>query len=609
MEMLSINLKALEMRNLFFEEKRDLFKIDESVLIETAKNGDHVIAIKHSERKWFLNSKLNPQKAAEIYAKRYPARAFGTYFIFGLSDGKHIREFLKGCDDTNHVIVYEPNPAVFFAICENFDITDILSDKRVYLCISKLTEDIEVVMRNTLQYTDLMIIEFCILPVYDILYRETCETYMDTILDRIQDEIVRKGTRLSFDRMVPRHTLFNMKNMISQKNIFQIREAMKDMDVSEIPAILVSAGPSLDKNIQELKKAEGKAFIVVVDAAIRTVLRAGIKPDIICTIDPESPDRFFEELDLKEAVWCCDRTTRPWILDTYGQNVYYYGFFEQRWNEILDQSAEYPFPDMPSGGCVSAVAFALACYLGFRKLVLIGQDMAFTGGISHTAGIEGAFGDNDEYIQSRHLIQVEGVDGTILETDFQMWYYKKWFEKAIRVNKKELTVIDATEGGAKIEGTEVQALRKVIAENCEKKFVFSEIEREIEPAYLKEKQEELLYQLAEMKPLTLKLQRKIKEAIELQEYILQCLSEKHARPQSLMDELGKMIENNDLLEHMPLFDFMISYAQKEEYELGDKIYEKEDMSIEELVEKNLALYRGYENAVEMLLEDIEEYVM
>ena len=74
-------------------------------------------------------------------------------------------------------------------------------------------------------------------------------------------------------------------------------------------------------------------------------------------------------------------------------------------------------------------------------------------------------------------------------------------------------------------------------------------------------------------------------------------------------ELGEMLETNDCLEHMPVFDMMVSYAQKEEYELGDRIYEKEEMPIEELVERNLTLYQGYEKAVEMLLEDIEEYII
>ena len=40
---------------------------------------------------------------------------------------------------------------------------------------------------------------------------------------------------------------------------------------------------------------------------------------------------------------------------------------------------------------------------------------------------------------------------------------------------------------------------------------------------------------------------------------------------------------------------------------GDEIYQKEEMGIEELVEKNYTLYQGYERAVSLLTEDIEMY--
>ena len=224
-------------------------------------------------------------------------------------------------------------------------------------------------------------------------------------------------------------------------------------------------------------------------------------------------------------------------------------------------------------------------------------------------GIEGAFGDNDEYIQSRHLIQVEGLDGTMLETDFQMWYYKKWFEKAIRVNEEMLEVIDATEGGAKIEGAQIMTLKDVVESYCEQSFVFAEMEKNIDSAYSEEKQTRLLQALREMKPLTMALKKKIKAGIRLQEQILHDLKKKKLQPNRMKAELSDMLKKNDDLEHMPVFDMMVSYAQKEEYELGDRIYEKEEMPVEELVERNLALYQGYEKAAEMLLEDIEEYVM
>ena len=115
---------------------------------------------------------------------------------------------------------------------------------------------------------------------------------------------------------------------------------------------------------------------------------------------------------------------------------------------------------------MSSIAFAMALYFGFRKIVFMGQDLAFTGGKSHTSGIEGALGDNDKYIKSRCLMEVEGIDGTMLQTDFQMWYYKQWFEKAIRDGGDRMRVIDATEGGAKIEGAENMKMSEVVAGEC-----------------------------------------------------------------------------------------------------------------------------------------------
>lgn len=41
--------------------------------------------------------------------------------------------------------------------------------------------------------------------------------------------------------------------------------------------------------------------------------------------------------------------------------------------------------------------------------------MAFTNGISHTSGIDGAFGDNDDYINSRYLVSVQGIHGEELK--------------------------------------------------------------------------------------------------------------------------------------------------------------------------------------------------
>lgn len=606
MEILEKNKRALERVMPKFLEQRPVAAGVKNVFLEMAEDGKQILGIERENRKWYLNSRYDTAFAAAVYAGRYQIRTYGTYFVFGFSDGRHVREFLKKCDDTNHIVICEPSVEIFEECCEQSDISDILEDKRVRFYIPDVTDSIEDIMKKNLQYSDFTFTEFCILPGYDILFHEECEEFQNLIIERLRDEAVKKGTSLSFQRVIPRNTLYNMKHTIRTRNIGQIREALEECLLEDIPAVIVCAGPSLDKNIQELKKIQGKALIIVVDAALRAVMRAGIHPDLVCTVDPNPPERFFTDLDLRGLTWCCENASKPEIIRKYGERVYYFGYFEKGWNQMISEMLGYGFPVLPTGGSVSSIAFAMALYFGFRKIVFMGQDLAFTGGKSHTSGIEGALGDNDKYIKSRCLMEVEGIDGTMLQTDFQMWYYKQWFEKAIRDGGDRMRVIDATEGGAKIEGTENMKMSEVVAGECPAEFDFRKIEQAIPPAFSAEEQQKL-----EKAYRNLKLQAgDLQKFIEKQIQALDSLCRKSGGDTGVTDNdvrvLRDMLEENDILEHMPLFGMMTVYAQKAEYELGDTIYTKENMGIRDLAELNLNLFLGYQKAVQMLLEDIED---
>ena len=606
MEILEKNKRALERVMPKFLEQRPVAAGVKNVFLEMAEDGKQILGIERENRKWYLNSRYDTAFAAAVYAGRYQIRTYGTYFVFGFSDGRHVREFLKKCDDTNHIVICEPSVEIFEECCEQSDISDILEDKRVRFYIPDVTDSIEDIMKKNLQYSDFTFTEFCILPGYEILFHEECEEFQNLIIERLRDEAVKKGTSLSFQRVIPRNTLYNMKHTIRTRNIGQIREALEECPLEDIPAVIVCAGPSLDKNIQELKKIQGKALIIVVDAALRAVMRAGIHPDLVCTVDPNPPERFFTDLDLRGLTWCCENASKPEIIRKYGERVYYFGYFEKGWNQMISEMLGYGFPVLPTGGSVSSIAFAMALYFGFRKIVFMGQDLAFTGGKSHTSGIEGALGDNDKYIKSRCLMEVEGIDGTMLQTDFQMWYYKQWFEKAIRDGGDRMRVIDATEGGAKIEGTENMKMSEVVAGECPAEFDFRKIEQAIPPAFSAEEQQKL-----EKAYRNLKLQAgDLQKFIEKQIQALDSLCRKSGGDTGVTDNdvrvLRDMLEENDILEHMPLFGMMTVYAQKAEYELGDTIYTKENMGIRDLAELNLNLFLGYQKAVQMLLEDIED---
>ena len=53
-----------------------------------------------------------------------------------------------------------------------------------------------------------------------------------------------------------------------------------------VPLVLVSAGPSLDRNVRQLAGIDQRCFILAVDTALRPLLAAGIEPHAVMIADP-----------------------------------------------------------------------------------------------------------------------------------------------------------------------------------------------------------------------------------------------------------------------------------------------------------------------------------
>lgn len=578
--------------------------------IENKADGNIVLYKNYNNRRWNLNSKWNSQAAAEIYAERYKIQLYGVYFVFGFSDGKYIRELRKKCDDTNLLVVYVPDRGLFEIACHYFKLSDLFEDDKIILFFPEKNLDMTSQWGRIVNYTKIKLLEFCILPGHDILYHEECEKFMDSVLEVMRMEIVNRETHMAFDRILPQHMLYHMRTMIKHSNIKQLKKKLADADLKDIPAVIVSAGPSLDKNVHLLKKIQGKALIITVDASIRAVIQAGVRPDILCTIDPNSPERFFSDLDLTDIYWTCNSWTNDKLIDKFNpKRIFYYGSYGDIWNNILKESLGYDFPNIAPGGSVSTDAFMLALHLGFRKVVLIGQDLAFTGGVSHTKGIGDALGDNDEYIKSRQIVEVEGIDGTMLQTDYQMWFYKQWFEKTIRMYKDVVEVIDATEGGAKIEGAEIRTLKDVIETECKRDFDIYEMEQSISPMFSEEQQAVMFEKLKEMRNLIFKFEENVTDAIIRQEETAKELGKRDVSAEKQQKLLYNLIDSNQIIEKDSLLSYISMYALNEEYEMGDIIYAEENLTLEQLVEKSLALLKGYQNGAKLFLEDFDEFIM
>jgi hypothetical protein len=83
--------------------------------------------------------------------------------------------------------------------------------------------------------------------------------------------------------------------------------------------------------------------------------------------------------------------------------------------------------------------------------VFIGQDLALTGGKDHADGYLNSYNAGVLSARVEAGFDVEGYYGGRLRTERQLLTYKTWFENRIKALPEKL-IINATEGGARIEG-------------------------------------------------------------------------------------------------------------------------------------------------------------
>ena len=77
------------------------------------------------------------------------------------------------------------------------------------------------------------------------------------------------------------NTLTNVPVIARESNVTELFGLM-----TGVPAMIVAAGPSLNRNIEDLKAVEGRALIVAVDTAVRPLLTAGVQPHLAVSVDP-----------------------------------------------------------------------------------------------------------------------------------------------------------------------------------------------------------------------------------------------------------------------------------------------------------------------------------
>lgn len=444
-----------------------------------ARDGNTVVAVTDQGRTVRLNSPYAPAKEAERWAKQFDFTRSATHvFLFGLGNGMFVRSLLHEQKQDGAVFVVEPDLRLFDKLLRLVDLSDLLENDRIYLKVEGLgKEQWEQKRSNRVHWTNESHCIVCHHTGYDRLYPKEYQDFQKEIHLYRKKMQVNKATQVYFGKSSVVNTLKNLSYIKEGRLITQYQGILPE----GVPVIIVAAGPSLDKNIDQLKLAKDHVVILAVDTAVRALLAHGIIPDAMVTLDAEKPTAYLTlPMAADIPLFCCMEANAEIMQYHQGTKIWFKsGLLLNDYAKRFDKQ----FMPYDAGGSVATAAFEIALMLGADTVVLVGQDLAYDGEVTHAGGKkEICTVDGEEY--SSHM--VAGIDGNMVRTRGDWYRYLLWFAEAVAKCKDAVKVIDATEGGALIQGTEIMTLQDVIGQYCNTEYRLTELLQSRDPVFSEE---------------------------------------------------------------------------------------------------------------------------
>lgn len=549
-----------------------------------------------------INSSYNPTNEAKIWARQYDVSKSNcterVLLVFGFGNGYFIRELLEVINESEMVVVYEPDLEMFLYALNNYDLKDILSKENLFLVVEGINqEELESVLSGFGYSIIFGQINMIAIPEFEGLYQERLGWFLQAYQNVYVSSMLSGNTATLNGIKWANASISNIEPILQNDFIEQYEGVLQ----GKVPVIIVASGPSLSKNMHKLEEAKGKALILAVDSAVKYLNSAGIKPDFLVTLDvKKSLSHFNNDIAINTPMFACTEANPKVIKMNKAKKIFFNDDLDlRRYKKIKKERM-----NIKGAGSVATAAFEIAKYLGAKTIILIGQDLAFSGNASHAMGER-----RQDNISTEYTEYIEGNDGTKLKTRYDWYSYLCWYNEQIKLF--DGNVVNATEGGAKISGTEIITLEKAIQKYCTVEFDWDSLVKEnaISVGIINSEDlisnciKDLKQQLKEVEeciPKAFKLINKLLE--ENKRNVIENYSMK--KNSAMLSEINQEIsakEVNKLIEKYTYETTMTEYK-----DLFVK-YEDKQKNRKHIYEKSKKVYEAIQDACTMLIEQFDKY--
>ncbi len=546
------------------------------IIEEYSMDDEIILRIKNKYGKCYLNGKRNAREPAKEWYKTLGKLATNApILIMGIGNSTYLRELVEQTETRLAIVVYEPSLEIFLHFLSHTDIEAWMEKHTIIFWVNGLSgmdvNSMKHIIGRVLTYEILEYARILVLHNYDILFPKETLVFMRICRQIASEGMIQYNTGNTFSSVMVKNVLFNARYLINGYKTTQLPKVLP----KGIPGILVAAGPSLNKNISELKRAKGRAFIIAVDTAVKPLLKEGIVPDMFAIIDGRKP------LDLVRANGA-EKIPMLALLEGASEIFEYHKGMKFFYNEGIQFAEkilthfEQEFGNVNTGGSVATSAFSLLYKIGVETVILVGQDLAYTNNCSHA---DGTFQEVMQKQDTSRFLMVEGNSGEKVPTTGDLRMFLNWYESYIESCQKMDTsfrVINATEGGAKIKGTEVMTLKEAIDSECIRVVDIQKSLQKLEPMFDEEGQEWVREYLSHIPDECLSLASSAYKTKKIYQKLDQICNKKNIDRKEYLSILKKLERQIKNIEQHDIYDLVVTTMNEAQYIMRGEQFLKED---------------------------------
>ncbi|MKJ48439.1 DUF115 domain-containing protein [Campylobacter jejuni] len=454
--------------------------------------------------------------------------------IYGIGNALLIKNLAK---HYKHLFVFESEIELFILALSVLDLSEELCSGKIYLVdIEEERVDIQLLilfdMKDMFEYLSLY--EMFVNNSFYKQFQQDDWYKANTLCEKNIEVIVRNLiSNLNIGFECYSHLLQNIPSMLESIPFQRILSQRKNKFDN---AIVVSAGPSLAKQLSLLKAYQDKAVIFCADGALSMLEKEGIVPDYVTNLDfTDLTMKFFQNKENKTSLNMLSCATHPSLVYSLDNKSVIL-----RDDPLYQRFNLNDFGYIDTGTHVSHFSYTLALALGFKNIIMIGQDLAFDEkGNSHSKGF--SYGEQFSGEKTVPTLQVPAYAGKGEVLTHITWNdYRIKLEYLFACNDQKAKFYNATEGGARINFTEELSFK----ECCEKLLTKEKPKFELPKSLTKNRSDKLLVKFKE------KIQkdqdnakRFLDDALALKQILENILSKDFILPLEFLEKVYQNIEN------------------------------------------------------------------